>query len=160
MSLFFSNEILEISDGIESVGVIVWPLLICDILTWIVLYLCIMNGVKSIGKVVYFTATFPFLILAVLFVRGITLPGAMEGIKFYLMPQWDQLFNKKVWADAAMQIFFSLGPGWGGILNMASFNNFRNNAKFDSILVPIVNCGTSIFAGFVVFSVLGYMSRE
>ena len=88
------------------------------------------------------------------------MPGAMEGIKFYLMPQWDQLFNKKVWADAAMQIFFSLGPGWGGILNMASFNNFRNNAKFDSILVPIVNCGTSIFAGFVVFSVLGYMSRE
>lgn len=66
----------------------------------------------------------------------------------------------KVWADAAIQIFFSLGPGWGGIVNMASFNNFRNNAKGDSIYIPIINCSTSIFAGFVVFSVLGFLSRK
>lgn len=41
---------------------------------------------------------------------------------------------------------------------MASYNNFDNNLKTDSTLLPIVNCGTSIFAGFVVFSVLGYLS--
>lgn len=31
----------------------------------------------------------------------------------------------KVWADAATQIFFSLGPGWGGLVSMASFNKFN-----------------------------------
>ncbi|XP_055593807.1 sodium- and chloride-dependent glycine transporter 1 [Uranotaenia lowii] len=157
---FFHKEILQITKSIEEPGDIVWPLLMCNILVWIVVYCCIINGVQSVGKVVYFTATFPFVILAILFVRGITLPGAWDGISFYIIPKWRELLNLKVWADAAIQIFFSLGPGWGGILNMASYSNFKNNAKSDALLVPIVNCGTSIFAGFVVFSVLGYMSHQ
>uniref|UniRef100_A0A182J071 Transporter n=1 Tax=Anopheles atroparvus TaxID=41427 RepID=A0A182J071_ANOAO len=157
---FFHNEILQISDGIEQPGGIVWPLLVCNILAWLVIFCCIAKGVESIGKVVYFTATFPFVILAVLLVRGVTLPGALEGIRFYIVPQWGQLLDLKVWADAAVQIFFSLGPGWGGIVNMASYNQFKNNTKLDSILIPIINCGTSILAGFVVFSVLGYFSHQ
>ncbi|KAJ8917439.1 hypothetical protein NQ315_005486 [Exocentrus adspersus] len=157
---FFHNQILQISDGIGNVGGIVWPLFACNLISWIVAYLCIIRGVKTVGKVVYFTATFPFLILFVLLIRGLTLPGAWDGVYFYIYPQWDQLTNLKVWADAAIQIFFSLGPGWGGIVNMASYNDFRNNNRRDSIIVPIVNCGTSIFAGFVVFSVIGFMSHE
>ena len=35
----------------------------------------------------------------------------------------------KVWGDAAIQIFFALGPGWGGIITAASFNPFFNNTK-------------------------------
>ncbi|KAF5296090.1 hypothetical protein FQA39_LY02724 [Lamprigera yunnana] len=157
---FFHNKILQISSGIDHVGSIVWPLFFCNFIAWFVVYLCIMNGVKSVGKVVYFTATFPFVILFILLIRGVTLPGAWDGIYFYLFPQWHQLTNLKVWADAAVQIFFSLGPGWGGIISMASYNNFHNNTKGDSIFVPILNCGTSIFAGFVVFSILGFMSYK
>ncbi|KAJ8672809.1 hypothetical protein QAD02_004069 [Eretmocerus hayati] len=157
---FFHNQVLRISTGIEDIGGIVWPLFICNLISWLVLYLCICNGIKTVGKVVYFTATFPFIILSVFFVRGITLPGAIDGILFYILPKWDELLNLKVWADAAIQMFFSTGPGWGAILNIASYNSFRSNNKLDSIFMPIVNSGTSILAGFVVFSVLGYMSHK
>ncbi|XP_063699863.1 sodium- and chloride-dependent glycine transporter 2 [Culicoides brevitarsis] len=155
---FFHNQILDISADPNIVGDLNWPVLVVNMLSWIVLFLCVIKGVKSVGKVVYISATFPYLILSILFIRGITLPGAWEGIKFYIVPQWDKLLNLEVWADAACQIFFSIGPGWGGIINMASYNKFDNNLKTDSTFLPIVNCGTSIFAGFVVFSVLGYLS--
>lgn len=92
----FSNHILQISDGIESPGGIVWPLFICNVISWVIVYVCIMNGVKSVGKVVYFTATFPFIILFILLIRGVTLPGAMKGIIFYIYPEWHQLTNLKV----------------------------------------------------------------
>lgn len=158
--MLYSKEILHISSGIDDIGDIVWSLLGADILVWIIIYLCIMNGIRSVGKVVYFTATFPFVILAVLFVRGITLPGAIDGIRFYITPKWTDLARLEVWSDAAVQIFFSLGPGWGGIINMASYNRFRNRNRWDAIAIPVINCSTSIFAGFVVFSVLGFMAKR
>ncbi|XP_034097306.1 sodium- and chloride-dependent glycine transporter 1 [Drosophila albomicans] len=157
---FFHLEVLRISSSIAELGTMVWGQLLSLFITWLIIYLCVVRGIKSVGKVVYFTAPFPYLLLTILFIRGVTLPGAASGIKFFIYPQWDRLYDLKVWSDAAIQMFFGLGPGWGGIVNMASFNNFRNSAKFDSFLVVSVNVFTSIYAGFVVFSVLGFLSEQ
>ncbi|XP_070554270.1 sodium- and chloride-dependent glycine transporter 1-like [Ptychodera flava] len=157
---FFTYEVLRLSDGLDDLGPVRWQIALSLLFAWTVVFLCLLKGVKSSGKVVYFTATFPYLVLIILFIRGVTLPGAGEGIKFYMKPKWTTLKNARVWKDAASQIFYSLGPAWGGLLTMASYNKFHNNCFRDALMIPLINCSTSVFAGFVVFSVIGFMAHE
>ncbi|KAF1554862.1 Sodium-dependent proline transporter, partial [Eudyptula minor] len=95
---YWSRYVLHIqgSSGIGDPGRIRWNLCLCLLLSWTIVYLCILKGVKSSGKVVYFTATFPYLILVMLLIRGVTLEGAWKGIRFYLTPQFDHLLSSKV----------------------------------------------------------------
>ena len=48
------------------------------------------------GKVVYITATVPYLFITVLLIRGVTLPGAAEGIRYYIIPEWNKLLEFQV----------------------------------------------------------------
>lgn len=156
---FFHNYVLEISPGIEEPDGLVWPTVFATAFVWAVVFLCIFRGVKVVGKVVWLTTTFPYVMLLILFVRGVTLPGAWEGIKYYIYPDLSKLTHYNIWADAAVQIFFSLGPGFGSVITMSSFNRFRNDSQRDALFIPVLNCATSIFAGFVVFSVLGFLAH-
>ncbi|KAG8198562.1 hypothetical protein JTE90_026461 [Oedothorax gibbosus] len=157
---FWLYYVLHQSTGIENLGKIQKPLAFCLLLAWMVVFLCLQRGIKTSGKVVYFSATFPYVVLVCFLVRGVTLPGAWDGIMFYLKPRWHLLLSFKVWGDAATQIFYSIGAAWGAVLTMASYNKFSNNVYRDAMLIPLINCGTSIFAGFVVFSVIGFMAYE
>jgi solute carrier family 6 serotonin transporter-like protein 4 len=110
-------------------------------------------------QAVWITAIAPYVVLIILLCRGVTLPGAADGIRYYLTPEWHKLNNSKVWIDAASQIFFSLGPGFGTLLALSSYNKFNNNCYRDAVLTSSINCLTSFLAGFVIFSVLGYMAH-
>ena len=83
-----------------------------------------------LGKVVWITATMPYVLLSVLLIRGLMLPGAMTGIQKYVVPTAEGLSALKetpVWVDAAIQIFYSVGAGFGVHLAYASYNKFNNN---------------------------------
>lgn len=127
---------------------------------YIICYFSLWRGISTSGKVVWFTAVFPYVVLFILLIRGVTLPGAAEGIQYYLKPDFSKIWVAEVWVDAATQIFFSLGPGFGVLLAFASYNKFHNNVYKDAMATSLINCCTSFVSGFVIFSVLGYMSNK
>jgi solute carrier family 6 amino acid transporter-like protein 5/7/9/14 len=144
----------------ENYGGLRWQLVLCLLGAWIIVCLCLIKGVQSSGKVVYFTALFPYLVLVILLIKGATLDGAADGIKFYLQPKMETLLTIGVWSDAATQIFYSLGPAFGGLITLSSYNKFNNNCHRDAVLIALANCSTSVFAGFVIFSIIGFMAKE
>ncbi|CAH0390409.1 unnamed protein product [Bemisia tabaci] len=158
---FFERSVLEVqrSDGMDRLGAIKSSLAVCVFAVFLLVYFSIWKGVRSAGKAVWVTALAPYVVLFILLARGVSLPGADEGIRYYLTPQWHKLSNSKVWIDAASQIFFSLGPGFGTLLALSSYNKFNNNCYRDAIITSSINCLTSFLAGFVIFSVLGYMAH-
>ncbi|XP_053396453.1 sodium- and chloride-dependent glycine transporter 1-like [Mercenaria mercenaria] len=157
---FWQYNVLEMSSGIDEIGTVKWHLVLALMGAWVLVFLCLIKGVKSVGKVVYVTALLPYVLLVVFLVRGLTLPGAMAGIRYYLSPDFNRLRDSQVWLEAAVQVFYSLGPTWGGVVTMASYNKFRNNCLRDTFIACLADCLTSFFAGFVVFAVVGYMAVE
>uniref|UniRef100_A0A2I3GZB5 Transporter n=1 Tax=Nomascus leucogenys TaxID=61853 RepID=A0A2I3GZB5_NOMLE len=111
--------------------------------------------------------------------RGVLHLHESSGIHDIGLPQWQLLLclmvvvivlyfslwkgvktSGKVWIDAATQIFFSLGAGFGVLIAFASYNKFDNNCYRDALLTSSINCITSFVSGFAIFSILGYMAHE
>uniref|UniRef100_A0AAQ5ZBX0 Transporter n=1 Tax=Amphiprion ocellaris TaxID=80972 RepID=A0AAQ5ZBX0_AMPOC len=157
---FWENKVLNISSGLDEPGNLNWELMLCLMAVWVLVYFCVWKGVKSTGKIVYFTATFPYVVLIILLVRGVTLPGAYDGIMYYVKPDWSKLGEAQVWIDAGTQIFFSYAIGLGALTALGSYNRFNNDCYKDAFVLALINSGTSFFAGFVVFSILGFMAAE
>ena len=120
--LYFHHDVLGVdkslalshTDSIADTTSLEWPSALGAFIAWVAIYFCVRHGVKSSGAVVYVTVPLPFIILFILFFRGITLEGAGEGIEFYLKPDFEHIFtHPKVWTSAATQIFFSLGLATG-----------------------------------------------
>uniref|UniRef100_A0A3Q3QI80 Transporter n=1 Tax=Monopterus albus TaxID=43700 RepID=A0A3Q3QI80_MONAL len=160
LSCLCRRRALRISPGIDHMGSLNLDLALCLFIAWVMCYFCIWKGVKSTGKVVYFTATFPYLMLTVLLIRGLTLPGAAIGIQFYLYPDLGRLADPQVWMDAGTQIFFSYAICLGSLTALGSYNKYNNNCYKDCLALCCLNSGTSFVAGFAIFSILGFMSYE
>ncbi|XP_051007031.1 sodium-dependent dopamine transporter [Acomys russatus] len=159
---YFERGVLHLhqSRGIDDLGPPRWQLTACLVLVIVLLYFSLWKGVKTSGKVVWITATMPYVVLTALLLRGVTLPGAMDGIRAYLSVDFYRLCEASVWIDAATQVCFSLGVGFGVLIAFSSYNKFTNNCYRDAIITTSINSLTSFSSGFVVFSFLGYMAQK
>jgi len=99
----FSREVIKQKDDItDGLGLPDWQLTLWLLLAWAVVFVVIIKGIKSSGKVSYFLAIFPYVVLITLLVRASTLEGTWDGIKYFITPDFKMLLNPKV------RIFFSL----------------------------------------------------
>ena len=91
-------------DGGNIPGIV----LVCLLIAWGLIFYCIRNGAKSVGKVVKFTVFAPVVLLLIMAVKGCTMEGAMDGIKMLFVPDVNAFSDPTLWVDAIGQVFYSL----------------------------------------------------
>ncbi|MCK4402458.1 MAG: sodium-dependent transporter [Dehalococcoidia bacterium] len=156
---YFFEEILRLSSGPSVLGAPIGPIVGFLALIWVVIYFIVFKGVGVIGKVAVWTVSIPWVLLVILAIRGLTLPGAVEGLNFYLTPNLAALGNAEVWFAAFSQIAFTLSLGMAGMFAYGSFIARKADVTNNAFITSFSNCATSFFAGFAVFSTVGFIMQ-
>lgn len=133
-------------------------LIIPFILGWLAIFFIVFSGVKGLGRVVMITMPLPFILILILMVRGITLPGAVDGLNFYLASDFSQLANAQVWLAAYGQVFFSLSLAMGIMIAYASYLPKGADISNNAFMTSLGDALTAFLAGIVVFSTTGYVA--
>jgi neurotransmitter:Na+ symporter, NSS family len=136
------------------------PVLLGLLVVWVFIFIILYKGVNRIGRIVAITVPLPTLLLIILTIRGVTLPGAVEGITYYLSPNFSRLTDVNVWLAAYAQIFFSLSIAQGIMITYASFLKKKSDITNNAFIISFADAGTSFLAGFTVFSIVGYLSAS
>lgn len=157
---YYDAQILGKSADATTIGGFHWGAAAGLVLTWLTVWWCIARGVLRVGKIVMITVPLPLVLLAVLALRGLTLPGAMDGLAYYLSPDWHALLDAKTWVAAYGQVFFSLSVGWGILIAYASYRPRDTDVVNNAFITSFANCGFSFLAGFAVFSTMGYLAMS
>ena len=154
----FFTEFLGDTGSPLMIGGVSIPILLGLIAVWVCIFLILYKGVKRIGKVVALTVPIPTILLIILTIRGLTLPGAMEGISYYLTPNFSRLGDVNIWLAAYAQVFFSFSLAQGIMITYASFLKKKSDLTNNAFIVALADAGTAFLAGFAVFSVVGYLT--
>ncbi|KAI9547548.1 hypothetical protein NQZ68_017101 [Dissostichus eleginoides] len=156
---YWYREALNISNNISEGGGLNWRMTLCLLAAWTMVCLAMIKGIQSSGKVMYFSSLFPYVVLICFLVRALLLKGSIDGIRHMFTPKLEIMLEPKVWREAATQVFFALGLGFGGVIAFSSYNKRDNNCHFDAVLVSFINFFTSVLATLVVFAVLGFKAN-
>uniref|UniRef100_A0A669DZR9 Transporter n=1 Tax=Oreochromis niloticus TaxID=8128 RepID=A0A669DZR9_ORENI len=157
---YFYRVTLNASNSIADSGGLQWPIIICLLAAWTVVCICCIRGISTSGKAVYITAILPYIVLAIFLIRGLTLKGALSGIKFLFTPDAEELMNPTTWLDAGAQVFYAFGLAWGGLISFSSYNPVHNNCVQDSVILSVVTGLTSVYAATVTYSIIGFRATE
>ncbi|XP_015818946.1 sodium-dependent neutral amino acid transporter B(0)AT2 isoform X1 [Nothobranchius furzeri] len=159
-SYFWYRKALDVTDSIDEMGSFNVYIVGCLLLAWTIVCLGMFKGIKSSVKVMYFSSIFPYVVLICFLIRGLLQDGASEGIAYMFYPKLEIWADVQVWRQAATQVFFALGLGFGSIIAYSSYNPKNNNCHRDAFTVSFINFLTSVLATLVVFAVLGFRAKK
>ncbi|OKY77504.1 MAG: Na+-dependent transporter of the SNF family [Candidatus Methanohalarchaeum thermophilum] len=144
LSNFFMNNFLN--SWLPVVGVI---------LVWILQYFIMKAGIKEgleKANKIFVPAIWVIVILLVL--RGITLDGAIQGLNYYLTPDFGALTNAEIWINAFGQIYFTLSVALGIMITYASYLPEKSDITNNAFIIALANCGFAFLVGFAIFPIM------
>ncbi len=158
---FFFGEFLGLTDSPMNLGGVQGNIFAATAAAWAFTFIAIFTGVKSgIERVNKIFMPVLFILVFVFIARGLSLPGAVDGINWLFKPDFSAIMDGKVWADAFGQIFFSLSIGFGIMLSYSSYLPKDSDINNNACMTVFINCGFSVISGIMIFSVLGYMAQQ
>lgn len=157
---FLFGTYLGLSDSPFELGGIQMGVLIPVVLAWLIIYAALRGGVKK-GIEFANKIFMPLLLVLVIIIaiRGITLPGAVDGLNYLFTPDFSRILDYQVWAAAYGQIFFSLSICFAIMIAYSSYLPKKTDIVNNGFMTAFINCGFSLLAGFAVFGVLGFMAQ-
>lgn len=158
---FFTGNFLGVSDSFWSVGGFQFKVLLPVLIMWAVVYWLLVRGINR-GIELASRILIPTLVVMILVVviRGITLPGASEGLNVLLTPDFSALITPGVWIAAYGQVFFSLSIAFSIMITYASYLPRRSDLSNSGFIMALSNSGFEFLAALGVFSVLGYLAVQ
>ena len=156
---FFYNEYLGISDSITQLGGLNTHLIVPFAIVWVIIAFIMYRGINK-GIDLACKICMPILAVSVVIIviRGLTLPGAIDGIAYMFTPDWSAITKSDVWVAAYGQVFFSLSIAFAIMLSYSSFLPKEEDVVNTAFLTACTNHGFEIFAGIGIFSIIGYMA--
>lgn len=122
--------------------VVVWAL------NYLILRLGIEDGLERGNKI--FVPLIWVLVIA-LAIRGLTLPGGLEGLNYYLTPEFDALTDPDIWISAFGQIYFTLSVALGIMMTYASYQPAGQDISNNAFIIALANTGFAFLVGFAIF---------
>lgn len=158
---FFNEDFLGLSASFWEVGGVQWKVLLATAIAWAITYWLLRRGVSR-GIELASKILIPALAVMILIfvIRGLTLPGAIDGLNVLLTPDFSELANPGVWVAAYGQIFFSIGVGFSIMITYASYLPRRSDLTNSAFIVALSNTGFEFLAALGVFSVLGFLALQ
>ena len=158
---FFTGQFLGVSDSFWNIGFIQWRLFLALAVAWAIVYWLLRRGVSR-GIELASRVLIPTLVIMifVIVIRGLTLPGAAQGLNLLLTPDFGALTDPQVWAAAYGQVFFSLSLGFTVMITYASYLPRRTDLSNSGFIAALANSGFEFFAAIGIFSVLGFLAVQ
>ncbi|AGB40547.1 SNF family Na+-dependent transporter [Halobacteroides halobius DSM 5150] len=156
---FFFKEYLQMT-SFWNIGGIRFNILAGLALVWGLNGFILYNGIKEgIEKAAKIFMPILALLVVLITIRGVTLPGAINGLNHFLKPDFSVLLNPNVWVSAYGQVFFTLSLGFGIMIAYASYLPKKEDVVNNAFITAFANSGFSFLAGLGIFGVLGYMAQ-
>ncbi|XP_055375960.1 sodium-dependent proline transporter-like [Condylostylus longicornis] len=149
-----NNEEMEESSRLS------WRILLCTLLIWILISAVLFKGIETFGKIFRFITAASFICMLLTFLRILCVPESWEAIgKFFTLSSSYSRYLHYIVASPilALSVF---GAGWGNVLTIASYNNFKEDIGKLSFITCFIQIFTFLITCICFTSIETYLEKH